>query len=182
MRQLLREDPAVEVVWRAFELRPEPVPTLDPKGAYLQNVWRDSVYPLANKLGVPMKLPPVQPRSRRAHEAAHWAGDQGRFDQYNAALFRAFFEHGENIGDAGVLTALARGVNLDADALALALERRDFKSAVAGDERDARLMGISAVPAFVADRRVVLSGVQPVENLRRLIAEAREPRNRLKQT
>jgi hypothetical protein len=38
-------------VWRAFELRPEPVPTLDPKGAYLENVWRDSVYPLAKKLG-----------------------------------------------------------------------------------------------------------------------------------
>ena len=27
------------VHWRAFELRPEPVPTLPPRGEYLVNVW-----------------------------------------------------------------------------------------------------------------------------------------------
>ena len=36
-----------EVVWRAFELRPEPVPALDPKGEYLMRVWRSSVYRLS---------------------------------------------------------------------------------------------------------------------------------------
>jgi predicted DsbA family dithiol-disulfide isomerase len=178
VRQLMREDPSVEVVWRAFELRPEPVPTLDPNGVYLETVWRDSVYPLAKKLGIPIKLPPVQPRSRRAHEAAHWARAQGRFDEYNTALFRAFFERGEDIGDVAVLTALARALNLDADALALALECRDFESAVGSDERDARQLGISAVPAFVADRRARLPGVQPVENVRRLIGKVREPASR----
>ncbi|MDQ3803335.1 MAG: hypothetical protein M3416_05715 [Acidobacteriota bacterium] len=55
---------ADEVVWRAFELRPEPVPALDPNGEYLRRVWRSSVYPLAEWLGVTMRPPPVQPRSR----------------------------------------------------------------------------------------------------------------------
>jgi predicted DsbA family dithiol-disulfide isomerase len=32
-----------------------------------------------------------------------------------------------------------------------------------------RLGGISGVPAFVADRRVAISGVQPVEGLRELV-------------
>jgi hypothetical protein len=35
VNELVRLDPVVEVVWRAFELRPEPVATLDPKGEYL---------------------------------------------------------------------------------------------------------------------------------------------------
>jgi predicted DsbA family dithiol-disulfide isomerase len=52
-----------------------------------------------------MKLPPVQPRSRLAHEAAHWAREQGRFDDYYAAVFRCFFERGE--GRVEVLTSLA---------------------------------------------------------------------------
>ena len=54
-----------------------------------------------------MKLPPVQPRSRLAHEAAHWAREQGKFNEYNDAVFRAFFERGEDIGRAEVLMALA---------------------------------------------------------------------------
>ena len=47
MHELVRFDPAVEVVWRAFELRPEPVATLDPRGEYLQRVWENSVYLMA---------------------------------------------------------------------------------------------------------------------------------------
>ena len=57
MRELVRLGPGVEVVWRAFELRPEPIPTLDPKGEYLRRAWRSSVYPLAEKLGMRMKTP-----------------------------------------------------------------------------------------------------------------------------
>jgi len=33
----------VEIDWRAFELRPEPAPTLDPNGDYLHRVWNQSV-------------------------------------------------------------------------------------------------------------------------------------------
>lgn len=159
----------MEIVWRAFELRPEPVPTLDPRGEYLQTVWNGSVYPLSEKLGIEMHLPPVQPRSRLAHEAAKWAGARGNFDPYNEALFRAFFERGEDIGKPETLGALAADLGLDPDALRKALEKGEFLDSVIADERDAAEMGISGVPAFVANRRAGLTGVQPVENLRRLI-------------
>ena len=54
--------------WRAFELRPEPEPTLDPDGAYLHRAWGQSVYPLAEQRGMTLRLPPVQPRSRKAFQ------------------------------------------------------------------------------------------------------------------
>jgi predicted DsbA family dithiol-disulfide isomerase len=41
----------VDVKWQAFELRPEPVPTLAPDGEYLHTVWNDSVYPMAAERG-----------------------------------------------------------------------------------------------------------------------------------
>ena len=163
----------VTIVWRAFELRPEPVPTLDPGGEYLRTAWRDSVYPLAERLGVLMRLPPVQPRTRLTHQAAHWARAGGRFDEMHAAIFRALFERGEDIGDAGVLAALAAGVGLDGGRLRAALASREFEAGVLEDERDAQELGVGGVPAFVADRRAALSGVQPAENLRRLAARAR---------
>lgn len=137
VHELVRTEPDVEVVWRAFELRPEPIPTLDPGSAYLHRVWESSVYPLAERLGVRVKLPPVQPRSRLAHEAARWARSQGHFDDYNAALFRAFFERGEDIGEREVLTSLATELGLGGESLLHALEHHEFANSVLADERDA---------------------------------------------
>lgn len=169
----MRSNSDVEIMWRAFELRPEPVPALDPKGDYLERAWSTSVYPLAERLGMKMKLPPLQPRSRLAHEAAHWARTHGRFDDYHEAIFRAFFERGENIGDIGVLNSLAADLGLDADSLRAALEKHEFEKSVLQDEQEAAGIGVSGVPAFVADRKAALSGVQSVESLQKLIQHVR---------
>jgi predicted DsbA family dithiol-disulfide isomerase len=47
----------VQVEWMPFELRPETHPTLRPEGEYLQ-----SVYQIAQRMGVPIKLPPISPQ------------------------------------------------------------------------------------------------------------------------
>jgi predicted DsbA family dithiol-disulfide isomerase len=174
VRELLKIDPNVELVWRAFELRPEPVPLPDPKGDYLQNIWTNSVQPLAERLGVAMKMPPVKPRTRLAHEAAHWARAQGRFEDYHDELFHAYFERGEDIGDMDVLIANAVRLNLDSQSLREALLDHQFAAGVLADEGEAARLGLSGVPAFIANRRAALTGVQPVENLRGLIDRVRE--------
>jgi predicted DsbA family dithiol-disulfide isomerase len=120
-----------------------------------------------------MKLPPLQPRSRRAHEAAHWARTQGRFDPYHAAIFRAFFERGEDIGDTSVLAALATGLGLEGAALREALHSRRFERSVLDDEEAAGVLGLTGVPAFVANRKAALTGVQPEKNLRQLVDHVR---------
>jgi predicted DsbA family dithiol-disulfide isomerase len=136
-------------------------------------VWSSSVYPLAERLNITIKLPPVQPRSRRAHEAAHWAKHQGRFSEYNEALFRAFFERGEDISNVDVLGRLASDLGLDSNSLQQALDKHEYLESVLADEREARKLGISGVPAFVANRKAALSGVQSMENLKKLIERSR---------
>jgi predicted DsbA family dithiol-disulfide isomerase len=173
LQELVKSAPEVEIHRRAFELRPEPVPPLDPKGDYLERVWRLSVYPLAEKLGMTMKLPPLQPRSRLAHEASQWARTEGRFDDYHTALFRAFFERGEDIGDPGVLVSLAAGLGLPSESLRQALDSREFAKSVLDDEEEAGALGLTGVPAFVANRKAALTGVQPVKNLRQLVDHVR---------
>jgi predicted DsbA family dithiol-disulfide isomerase len=161
------------VVWRAFELRPEPVPTLDPRGEYLRRAWEGSVYPLSRKLGISMKLPPVQPRTRLTHEAAHWARSLQRFDEYQEALFEAFFQRGEDIGKPDVLVSLAEGLGLEGKSLRRALESHDFAGSVLADERLAEELGVRAVPAFIADRKGGLSGVETVEGLKEIVDRVR---------
>ena len=172
VHELVNSESNIEIIWRAYELRPDPVPTLPPDGEYLRRVWNASVYPMAESLGITMKLPPVQPRSRLAHEAAHWARTHGKFEEMNAAIFRAFFERGENIGEIDNLVSLASALRLETDSLPRALETREFEKSVIADEQIAEQLGISGVPAFVANRKLALSGVQTFESLKMLVEQA----------
>ena len=174
VNELAKAETDVEFIWRAFELRPEPVPTLPPDGEYLHRVWNSSVYPMAKSLGITMKLPPVQPRSRLALEAAHWARTVGEFEAMNTEIFRAFFERGENIGEINVLVSLASKLGLDSQSMRRALEIREFDQSVVEDEQTAQMIGLGGVPAFVANRKVALSGVQPLENLKKMVKYVRE--------
>jgi predicted DsbA family dithiol-disulfide isomerase len=149
------------------------VPTLDPKGEYLHKLWGSAVYPLAEQLGIDIKLPPVQPRSRRAHQAAHWARRHGKFREYNDAVFRAFFQRGEDIGNSDVLTRLASDMALDGDELREALDNDLHLENVLADEREAKKLALRGVPAFIANRKIALSGVQSMESLEKFAEHAR---------
>jgi predicted DsbA family dithiol-disulfide isomerase len=142
----------ITVVWRAFELRPAPKPTLDPDGEYLHSTWNRAVYPMAEQRGMRLKLPPVQPRSRLALEAAAFADSHGRFAAMHEALFRAFFEQGRDIGDVEVLCAVGRESGLDPGALRQALQEGRHTAAVLDDERRAQALGVSGVPILFVRR------------------------------
>jgi len=151
-------------------LRPEPVPTLDPDGDYLVSAWQNHVYPLAAKMKMPLKRPPIQPRSRLAHEAAKWAEKHCRFEEYNLALFRAFFEHGKDIGEISILKGLAADLKLDAESLHISLKNSDYTAMVLADENEAIQVGVRAVPAFVVNGKVQVAGVQSAERLHELLS------------
>jgi predicted DsbA family dithiol-disulfide isomerase len=125
-----------------------------------------------------MRLPLIQPRSRRAHEAAKWAQTQDQFDAYNASVFRAFFERGEDISDIDVLVNLARDLGLDHSSLRAALESKQFEPSVIADERESAELGVHAVPAFVFNRRFALTGVQTVTALEQMLIRVREAESR----
>ena len=170
LEQLKQLEPDIVIRWRAFELRPDPVPLLDPGGDYLTTVWRDHVYPLAHKMNMPLKLPLVQPRSRLAHEAVKWAGTYDRFQEYNLALFKAFFDTGLDIGKKEVLLQLAVDLGLEPDDLTAAFDGNVFTEEVIADEDEARLIGVNAVPAFVVSGGVLAAGVQTTDRLQSLLS------------
>jgi predicted DsbA family dithiol-disulfide isomerase len=156
------------VRWRAFELRPDPVPTLPPNGDYLVSIWERAVYPMARERGMELKLPPVQPRSRLAAEAAEFARGEGKFEAMHAAIFRAFFEDGRDIGAMETLLELGENCGLDRTGLEKALTNGEFLARVLEDEDLAAELGLSGVPAMLLRRAEEplsaarsLSGAQP---------------------
>jgi predicted DsbA family dithiol-disulfide isomerase len=166
----------------AFELRPDPVPLLDPKGEYIQEHWRSRVGPMAAERGLVMRIPPVQTRTRRAHETAAFARAHGQFSIVDRALFRAFFEDGLDINNEGVLVTVASEAGLDGAALRHALDSREFAPPVETDLGLAARIGINSVPTMlVADasgRAEPVIGAVPFEHLdaaiRRAISRAEQ--------
>lgn len=119
----------VEVQWRPFELRPEPAPTLRPETGYLPEVWANSVYPMAERLGVPIVLPKVspQPYTHTAFEGFFFADEHGKGAEYNAKVFRAFFQEQQDIGQIDVLAGIAREIGLDSAEFEAALRDRRYE-------------------------------------------------------
>lgn len=164
----------LSIRWRAFELRPEPQPTLDPDGDYLHDIWARAVYPMAAERGMTLRLPTIQPRSRLAHEAGAWAADQdeiapGSGDRLRSALFRGFFEESLDLADPKVLTELAKGLGLDANSLEQALEDGRYRKRVLEDQREAMVACIGGVPglrfSLGGEHAGVLEGAQPRRQL-----------------
>ncbi len=169
VNELAETEKDVEIIWRAFELRPKPAPLPDATSDRFKQMWESSIYPLADTIGVKMKMPTVKPYSRKTHEAVKWAESIGNFNEYKEAVFRAYFERNENIGEIETLLSIARNLKLDKESLQKSLETNEFLESVLIDEKDAASMGINGVPAFIADRKSGFSGLQTVENLRMLI-------------
>lgn len=111
----LKRDRDVEVTIRPFELRPDPVPTLRPEDEYLPRIWRDAVYPMSERVDVPMTLPSVsrQPRTDKAFMVLQLAQQHGLAEAYTAAMFSAFFQQDRNIGHDEVIIDVATSVGLD---------------------------------------------------------------------
>ena len=168
--------PRVEFSWHAFELRPEPIEPLDPNADYLRAAWSRSVLPLADKRNVVMKMPTVQPRSRKVLEAAAFARSAGRFEAFNRQAFKAFFEDGQDIGQTPTLLDLAGASGLNSTEMERALSDSLYAEQVLADRQLAEHLGLRAVPVLLLrhseqplEQAKVFNGTLPFERLRQEI-------------
>ncbi|MFK3672336.1 DsbA family protein [Leifsonia aquatica] len=166
----------VEIIYRPVELRPAPIPTLRPEDEYLPRVWQASVYPIARRLGVDIKLPTIspQPRTEAAFLLLQLAQEVGVDEAYVHAVFRAFFEHDRDIGNAKVLLELATGVGIDPVVAleALSSDQRRWNHAA---KREAAHSGaIRSVPTIrIGDQTI--TGMADAATLLQAVDAATEP-------
>ncbi|MFV0334319.1 MAG: DsbA family protein [Tropicimonas sp.] len=161
-------DRDIPITWRAFELRPEPIPTLRPEDPYLPAIWKKAVYPLAERLGVPIRLPMIspQPRTAKAFELLAMAQDKGLDHPYSMRVLRAFFQESRDIGDPDVLVALAADAGLDPGEARRALVGGTYAERHQAALRHAHEdMAITSVPTIVVGAQV-FRGTPSVEALK----------------
>lgn len=107
-----------------------------------------------------------------AHQALHFAKDQGLQSELKERLLSAYFEQGRHVGRIDELVSLAAEVGLDPEELRAALESDRYADAVQADIAQAQAYGIGGVPFFVFDGRLGVSGAQAPETFRDVLERA----------
>lgn len=177
----LRDETRIRM--RAFQLDPaRPVmPLLDyldgrfgtPREQTLANVAR--VTGLGAELGLEMDYgKAVAAPTLDAHRLVQLAAADGLDFALMQRLHRAHFAEGENLAERGTLARLAVEVGLDPDEVARVLATDELADVVEADQRQAHALGVQGVPFFVLDRRLGVSGAQPVELFVQALTHARE--------
>jgi len=106
------------------------------------------------------------PNTVAAHALVGLAQQQGLADPVVDALFRAYFEEAQDIGDTETLAAISERCGVSG------LPRQESATEVAVLDQQMRGLGISGVPTFILARRLAVSGAQAPETLIEAIREA----------
>ena len=180
-----RPDHPFEVEWHPFQLNPEMPPGGMDRRTYLEAKFggRDEavrayarVADAADAAGLSIDFSTIDrtPNTLDAHRLIHWAGLEGRQIAAVAALFRAYFAEGRDIGDATVLLETAGQIGLEV-ALVERLLRTDADAEeIRARDGHARERGVTGIPTFIVGNRYVVPGAQPPDFWTDVIDDLRE--------
>jgi len=151
-REELADPPPVS--WTPLELRTPSSSLLDPQDPAWEDLSR-FIEGEAREAKIPFRVPRFIPWSRKAHELALHAREEGCFDRIHEAIFRAHFEEGRDIGRVDVLVELAGEQELDPAGARTVLGVDRFLPAVEEARRSLLDRGVRGVPTVETAGRVL---------------------------
>jgi predicted DsbA family dithiol-disulfide isomerase len=173
------------VEWHPFQLNPDmPAEGMD-RRAYLEGKFGGKqqavevygrIAEAAKAAGIEMDFAAIQrtPNTLNAHRLIHWAGLEGRQNAVVAALFRAYFKDGRDIGHTDTLVDIAKVCGMDPKATERLLATDADCADLTARDTDARQKGVTGVPAFLIAQQYMMPGAQPVETWQNVIDELLE--------
>jgi predicted DsbA family dithiol-disulfide isomerase len=174
----LRKELGVEYKWTVFPLHPD----LPEQGVELADMFKGRdidiaavqkrLLTVAAKEGLPFGTHTRSYNTRKAQELGKLAEKLGVIEPYQQAVYRAFFVDGRNISMTSELLEIGKSLGIPEDNARETLEQRTFSKAVDDDWERVRQVGISGVPAFICNNRLV-EGFQPYEHLVEFVQAAR---------
>lgn len=171
----LRREAGVRIEWLPYDLHPE----YPPEGIAREELmarYPASMHEAVRGMHEDAQMvynpnPDVVPNTRRALELIEWARTKGAHNALHERVMEAYWTEGRDITGWDVLGACVSDVGLDADEARAAVDGGDFAEAVTASTVTAQRHGIRGVPAFVFDRRLLVSGAQPHEVLEQALAQ-----------
>jgi predicted DsbA family dithiol-disulfide isomerase len=168
--------------WRPYQLDPDIPPEGRDRAAHMAAKFPDPerlahaharLARLGDEAGIAFRFDRITraPSTLDAHRVIAWAEPEGLQTRTAMALFRRYFEEGEDISDPAVLSAAAGEAGLDGAVIATLLAGDADRERVRAEADAARAMGVTGVPTFLLGGRYAIVGAQPPEFWADLIAK-----------
>jgi predicted DsbA family dithiol-disulfide isomerase len=109
-----------------------------------------------------MRRPSIVPNTTLALQATEYAQQQGLFDPFHRAMYRAYWEDGKNLGDLEVIREVAEECGLNWTELEQRLESGFYQETVIGQYQEALSLDIRGIPAFLIGN-ILFTGARPYE-------------------
>ena len=155
------------MTWLPFDLHPEYPPDGIPREqlhARYGTSFHDRLRERFAEEGLAYDPPPdVVPNTMRALRVTELARERGLHAAVHDRLMDAYWAEARNIGDPDELRALAVEAGLDAGEVDDVLAGDAYRDSVVGLTQQAVSIGITGVPGFLLDRRLLVLGAQPRE-------------------
>ncbi len=101
--------------------------------------------------------------TKHAHRLLQWAKKNGKGNEMEERLFKAYFTEGLRVNDYEVLAQLAGEIGLNKEEALQILQKNEFVKEVENDLYEAQQFQIRGVPFFIFDRKYAISGAQDTQ-------------------
>ena len=178
----------VDINWLPFELNPNMAPEGQNRNDYIREKYnlspeqgkanRDTLINRGAELGYQFNFPDDGRvyNTFNAHKLIHWAKKHELQTQLKLALFDLFFQQQGNPSDETDLLRCVKNVGLDTKQAKEILNSDRYNTEVNEALSFAKSNGISSVPAFILNKKYLISGGQPkqvfIQALQQLDQEA----------
>ena len=175
----LRRQLGADVEWLPYDLHPEYPPQGIARAELVARYgdhFQDAVRSMAETSGLPFNPHPDRvPNTRQALELSEWARTLGAesHERLHERVMDAYWAESRDIGQLEELVACATDVGLDSGEARSTIESGRFREVVDTWTAWAQVRGISAIPAFVFDGRLLVSGAVPHDVLERAAERVR---------
>ncbi|HST25476.1 MAG TPA: DsbA family oxidoreductase [Gaiellaceae bacterium] len=166
------------MTWLPFDLHPEYPPDGIPRTqlhARYGDTFHGRLRARFAEEGLDYNPPPeVVPNTLRALRVTELTRERGLHAAVHDRLMDAYWAEARNIGDPDVLRELAVEAGLDGPGVDEVLAGDAYRDRVHGLTAQAVSIGVTGVPGFLLDRRLLVLGAQPQEVFERRFAQLSE--------
>lgn len=165
----------IEIVWKSFQLNPgmktQPGKNInqylaETKGWTLDYAKKmnEHVTTMAKDVGLQYDFDKaIVANSFDAHRLIQLAKANGKGDEMEERLFKAYFTEGRNTADHETLIQLGTEIGLDPSTIRALLDSNEYADKVEQDIYEAQQIGVRGVPYFVFNDRYAVPGAQAAE-------------------
>jgi predicted DsbA family dithiol-disulfide isomerase len=170
----MRPEIETEITWRPFQLNPDMPAEGMARADYIATKFGDSghsrrIHQTIAEAGATVSIDFAfdkikrSPNTRNAHRLIRYATRQGAGNDVVTRLFEGYFLQGRDVGDIATLAKIAAEAGLDEREARAFLSGDSERDEIVAEDRNARRLGVNAVPCYIFAGQYAISGAQEPE-------------------